>query len=220
MAMRDRVVDELLAEQVRYYRARAPEYDATSPPVAPEAVAALRALGPVHRAIELGAGTGQITGILAGIAGEVLAVDSSPEVLELNRSKVRAPNVRRVVADVFGWTSPWAADLVLFAALLSHIPSDRFDDFWAAIDRMLVPGGRVFVLDEAPHVLWGEEREPDAGAEVVTRTLNDGRRFRIVKVLWEPADLEARLAELGWAGRFARQDPFYWGVVERSVAGD
>ena len=150
----------------------------------------------------------------------MLAVNSSPEVLELNRSKVSAPNVERVVADVFAWTPTRTADLVLFAALLSHIPSERFEEFWAAIDRMLVPGGRVFVLDEAPHALWREERAPDAGAEVVTRTLNDGRRFRIVKVLWEPADLEARLAELGWAGRFARHDPFYWGVVERLVAGD
>ena len=222
MPMRDQVVDDLLAEQIRYYRERAPEYDATSPGdpfalVIAEANEALRAMGPVDLAIELGAGTGQFTGVLATVAGQVLAVDSSPEVLELNRSKVTALNVERVVADVFAWTPPWAADLVLFAALLSHIPSERFADFWAAIDRMLAPGGRVFVIDESPHGVWSEEWAPDAGAEIVMRTLNDGRRFRIVKVLWEPAELEARLAELGWIGRFTRHDPFYWGVVERSV---
>ena len=219
MAMRDQLVDDLLAEQIRYYRERAPEYDETSPPVAPEVVAALRALGRVDRAIELGAGTGQITAILANIAGEVVAVDSSPEALELSALKVPAPNVQRVVGDVFDWTPPWAADLVLFAALLSHIPSERFADFWAAIDRMLAPGGRIFVLDEAPHALWHEERAATAEEQVVMRTLSDGRRFRIVKVLWEPAALEARLAELGWVGHFTRHDPFYWGVVERWVAG-
>ena len=48
------------------------------------------------------------------------------------------------------------------------------------------------------------------------RTLQDGRRFRIVKVLWEPADLAARLEGAGWRATFEREDPFFWGVVERS----
>ncbi len=56
---------ELLDEQIRYYRARAPEYDATSTPEDdPFAEAgnrvrdALRAFAPRGRVIELAAGTG------------------------------------------------------------------------------------------------------------------------------------------------------------------
>jgi hypothetical protein len=33
---------------------------------------------------------------------------------------------------------------------------------------------------------------------VATRTLGDGRQFDIVKVFWDPADLEQRLRALNW----------------------
>ncbi len=214
------MTDELLAEQIRYYRARAPEYDATARPdddpyddVFARAVADLRALGPVGSAIELGAGTGQYTAVLASVAEAVVAVDSSPEALELLRLKVAAPNIATVAADAFDWRPETPADLVVFGALLSHIPSDRFDAFWAAIDAMLAPDGRVFVLDEAAHGLWSEE--VTAQDEVVMRTLLDGRRFRIVKVLWDPEALARRLEGSGWRARFVREDPLFWGVVER-----
>jgi len=217
------MTEELLREQVAYYRARAPEYDATSrPPGDPfaalgaEAEAALVALGPVTRAIELGPGTGQYTGLLAGIAGHVTAVDTAPEMLAINAARVPAANVERVVADVFEWRPAERAQLVMFGALLSHIPSDRFDAFWGAVDGMLAPGGRVFVFDESPHGLWREEAAGPAD-EVVVRTLEDGRRFHIVKVLWDARDLEARLASIGWRARLVRRDPFYWGTVERAA---
>jgi demethylmenaquinone methyltransferase/2-methoxy-6-polyprenyl-1,4-benzoquinol methylase len=101
------VTDELLAEQIRYYRERAPEYDATSPadvhPYADtfaRAAADLRVLGPVGLAIELGAGTGQFTGALASTAEAVVAVDSSPEALEHLQATVDASNVDTVAADL------------------------------------------------------------------------------------------------------------------------
>jgi SAM-dependent methyltransferase len=214
------VTDELLAEQVRYYRERAPEYDVTAVPHdhpfgAPMARIAgdLRALGPVATAIELGAGTGEWTGALASIAESVVAVDASPEALALLRAKVDAGNVTTVAADVMTWRPDAPADLIVFGALFSHIPSDRFDAFWSAVDEMLAPGGRVFVIDEAPHALWPEEWT--AQDEVVIRTLQDGRRFRVVKVLWEPEALAGRLWSIGWVATFLREDPFYWGVVTR-----
>ena len=215
------MTDELLAEQVRYYRERANEYDATSPQgfhpydaVVDRVRDELRALGPVGRAIELGAGTGQFTGTLASIAERVIAVDSAPETLDILRTKVDAPNVETVAADVFDWTPDEPADLVVFAALFSHIPSDRFDAFWAAIDRMVAPGGRAFLIDESPHDLWA--RDTRATDEIVVRTLQDGREFRIVKVLWNPETLSRRLLDVGWRATFAREDPLYWGVVERA----
>jgi SAM-dependent methyltransferase len=219
-------LDELLDEQVRYYRARAPEYDATAPTydvalrpddpfasIAAEGIRELRALGPVDRAIELGAGTGQFTRIVASLARAVEAVDTSPEVLAINAANVPAPNVRRIVADAFRFVPERRADLVVAAALVSHIPRERAAAFWAAVDGMLRPGGQVFLFDEAPHGLWSEEAggEPD----MVWRTLEDGRRFRIVKVLWEPDDLEAVLEDLGWRAAITRQDPFWWATVRR-----
>jgi demethylmenaquinone methyltransferase/2-methoxy-6-polyprenyl-1,4-benzoquinol methylase len=215
------LTDERIAEQVRYYRARATEYDATSPhdahafqPVFARVRAALAGLGPVQRAIELGAGTGQFTGVLASIAEHVVAVDSAPETLEILRGRVQAQNVRTVAADVFDWVPDAPADLVVFAALFSHVPSDRFEEFWAAIDRMVAPGGRAFLIDESPHELWTEEWT--STEEIVVRTLTDDRSFRIVKVLWDPDELSRRLLEVGWRATFAREDPLFWGAVERA----
>ena len=214
-------VEALLAEQVRYYRERAPEYDATSRPegdpyakIAALAHAELRSLGPVARAIELGAGTGQFTELVAAIADEVEAVDTSPEVLELNRRKLGAANVRYTVADVFTWRPAEPADLVVAAALLSHIPRERFGAFWASVGAMLRPDGPFFLFDEAPHGVWSEEAT--AAPEVVMRTLNDGRRFRIVKILWDVDELTAVLRDLGWTARLTRRDPFIWGTIARA----
>jgi demethylmenaquinone methyltransferase/2-methoxy-6-polyprenyl-1,4-benzoquinol methylase len=216
------VTDELMGEQVRYYRERAPEYDATSTapgdpfgPLTAAAVEDLRRLGPVERAIELGAGTGQWTERIAPIATHLIAVDTAPEMLELNARNVPAPQVERVVADAFVFVPDEPADLVVFSALLSHIPSDRFDAFWAAVGRMLKPTGRAWLFDESPHGLWREEWLVEGESEVVHRTLEDGRRFRIVKVLWDAADLTERLAGIGWRASLVRRDPFYWGTAER-----
>jgi demethylmenaquinone methyltransferase/2-methoxy-6-polyprenyl-1,4-benzoquinol methylase len=218
------VTDELLEEQIRYYRERAPEYDVTSTPdgdpfaaLTAVAIEELRGIGPVDRAVELGAGTGQWTGHVASVARHVIAVDSSPEVLALNAEKVRSPNVEHVVADLFTWRPSEPVDLIVFTAVLSHIPHERFEAFWSGVRDMLVPGGRVFVFDESAHGLWQEEST--VAPEVVYRTLQDGRRFRIVKVLWVPAQLRDRLARLGWDANLVHRDPFYWGTIVRTRRG-
>ncbi len=208
-------MDDVIAEQIRYYRERAPEYDATSPTITPAAEAALERLGPVGAAIELGAGTGKLTGLLATMAGQVVAVDLSPEALAINRAKHPGSDITFVAADVFAWQPDSPAPLVVFGALLSHVPDERFAAFWEAVDRMLARDGQVFILDESDHDLSREEVADDA-AGIVSRTLEDGRSFRIVKVLWDPVALAERLAGLGWSASFSRQDPFFWGVVTRS----
>ncbi|HXU56864.1 MAG TPA: class I SAM-dependent methyltransferase, partial [Casimicrobiaceae bacterium] len=61
------------------------------------------------------------------------------------------------------------------------------------------------------HVLPG--REPG----IVTRKLNDGREFRIVKVFYEPAALAAKLDALGWKADLA-QTPHYFIYGEARLA--
>jgi ubiquinone/menaquinone biosynthesis C-methylase UbiE len=93
---------QLIDEQIAYYRARAAEYDATSTPEgdpfaahADRIRAALRSSAPRGRVLELAAGTGQWTGILHESADDLLVTDASPEMLELNRSRMGDwPNVR------------------------------------------------------------------------------------------------------------------------------
>src|SRR4051812_34416704 len=95
--------DALLAEQVDYYRARAPEYDrwwnrTHQYELAPDLKATwdhdvdalqtwLEEQAPLGRVLELACGTGIWTRRLASVADSITAVDASPEVLAINRSQ-------------------------------------------------------------------------------------------------------------------------------------
>jgi SAM-dependent methyltransferase len=208
---------ELLDEQIAYYRARAPEYEewflrqgrydrGEAHRVAwfaeVEAVeAALRAAAPRGRVLELACGTGLWTRRLAPHASELTAIDAAPEALELNRERVANERVRYLQADLFRWQPRETYDFVFFGFWLSHVPPDRFASFWATVHAALAPGGRVFFVDNAhnPAIAARDHTLPESGF-VMDRVLNDGRQFRVVKIFYEPAELERHLAALGFAG--------------------
>ena len=213
--------EQLIDEQIAYYRARAAEYDATSTPeddpfaeAADRIRDALRAFEPRGRVIELAAGTGPWTGLLADHAEELVVTDASPEMLELNRAKVGERAIRYQVANAFAMEATHDHDVVFFGFFLSHVPAGRFEPFWGVVSGLLAPGGRVFFVDEAAHGLW-EEDWVDREAGIVRRPLTDGRVHRAVKVLWTPADLERRLTSLGWDASATSEVPFYWGTATR-----
>lgn len=158
-------VDDLLAEQRAYYRARAPEYDdwwrrfgrydrgdanteVWLGDVA-EAEARLNAFAPTGRVLELAAGTGNWTTRLVEHADRVTAVDASPETLAINREKLgaAADRVDYVEADLFAWAPTDGFDVVFMGFWLTHVPDSRFDAFWEFVAACLRPDGRVFVLD-------------------------------------------------------------------------
>jgi demethylmenaquinone methyltransferase/2-methoxy-6-polyprenyl-1,4-benzoquinol methylase len=68
------------------------------------------------------------------------------------------------------------------------------------VRRALAPGGFAYVIDSAhdPTSTAANHPTPDRHAGIVTRKLDDGREFRIVKVFWEPAALANRLRALGF----------------------
>jgi SAM-dependent methyltransferase len=199
---RDRV-----AEQKRYYAERAPEYDdwwyrrgryeleperlARWQDDAAEAEVALEALAPLGRVLELAAGTGIWTRKLVRLADRVVAVDANAETLALN-----TPDAELVQADVFEWRPADRFELAFFSFWLSHVPEERFEEFWTLVRDAVGPGGRVFLVDsgagDAAHT--GTDQ---AGWEE-TRSLADGRTFRIVKRRWSPAELAARVRPLGF----------------------
>lgn len=194
-------LDSLLAEQVAYYKARAPEYDATHAFDAASRATlldALRAFAPRGRVLELACGTGQWTEELAGHASLLTAVDASTEMIALNRARVQQDNVRYVVADLFGWSTPERYDVVFFSMWLSHVPPQRFEGFWALVGDCLEEKGRVFMIDELPAVADHERWISNPIAPVVERPLSTGARYRAIKMLQDPAELDARLSRLGW----------------------
>jgi demethylmenaquinone methyltransferase/2-methoxy-6-polyprenyl-1,4-benzoquinol methylase len=195
------VTDEVLADQVDYYRRRADEYDVT----AYGDVAAARAriarlvaeMRPTGRVLEIACGTGLWTEALAGPADTVTAIDAAPEVVAIARDRVRSAKVRFEVADVFSWEPGARFDVIFFSAWLSHVPMSRFEQFWHSLRGLLAEDGRVLFIDE--HV---DERAKEAYVpgrdEIIERRLSDGSTFRIVKNFVDPDELEVRLRGLGW----------------------
>jgi 2-polyprenyl-3-methyl-5-hydroxy-6-metoxy-1,4-benzoquinol methylase len=208
--------EELLRGQIEYYRARASEYDEwflrqgryDRGPEANarwfEEVAAVRAaLGRFHPAgdvLELACGTGLWTEQLAATARSITAVDAAPEVLELNRLRLRSPKVKYVQADLFAWRPDAQYDAVFFGFWLSHVPPQEFESFWRLAADSLRPGGRVFFVDSKyePTSTARDHTLGSPGAGEVLRRLKDGREYRIVKVFYQAEALRARLIQLGW----------------------
>ena len=212
---------DLLEEQVAYYRARAAEYDATTTPdgdpLGPHGYATRAALSrfePRGRVLEIAAGTGQWTSILAEYADELTVTDASPEMLALNRARVGVSTVVYRMADAFTLEPTHAFDVVFFGFFLSHVPRSSFGAFWHVVEGLLAPGGRVFFVDEGDHGLWDEDWIDRPGG-VVRRTLTDGTAHRAVKVLWQVDELEPALRALGWDASITSEGPFYWGHATR-----
>jgi SAM-dependent methyltransferase len=208
--------ERLLAEQRRYYRERAPEYDdwwfrrgayALDDETrgrwfadVGELEAALDAFGPRGDVLELAAGTGIWTRRLLRHADRVTAVDAVPEVLELNRARTGG-KAEYVLADVLAWEPPRKFDVCFFAFWHSHVPSRHFAAFWRLVGRTLKPAGRVFLVDNAR--LGDSSHLVSATGEVARRRLSDGREFDIVKRFWPPGELEREVATAGWRLRVA-----------------
>jgi demethylmenaquinone methyltransferase/2-methoxy-6-polyprenyl-1,4-benzoquinol methylase len=196
-----------VAEQKRYYAERAPEYDdwwyrRGRYELEPEALgrwqadiaeaeAALEEFAPGGTVLELAAGTGIWTRKLVRLAERVVAVDANAETLALNTS-----DAELVRADVFEFEPAQRFHLVFFSFWLSHVPEQRFDEFWSLVQAALVPGGRVFLVDS------GAGDTAHTGTDQAdweeTRSLSDGRTFRIVKRRWAPGELTDRVRPLGF----------------------
>jgi 2-polyprenyl-3-methyl-5-hydroxy-6-metoxy-1,4-benzoquinol methylase len=224
--------DSMLQEQVAYYRARAAEYDewflrtgrydrGVSHRIAWQAeLAAVEQSLREHivggEVLELACGTGLWTQQLAQLNRRVMAVDSSAEAIALNRARTHSDHIHYVLADLFSWIPPPAQfDAVFFGFWLSHVPADRFEAFWAMVRAALRPNGRVFWIDSLlDPSSTAHDHGPLDHSGVARRRLNDGREFRVVKMFYEPADLEQRLSRLGFAG-WARSSGrfFHYGCV-------
>jgi SAM-dependent methyltransferase len=227
-----------LEQQLEYYRARAGEYDdwwlrtgrydrgdeANAAWFAEVATleAALERFGARGDVLELACGTGLWTRHLVAYADHVTAVDGAPEVLELNRIRTEAlgASVTYLEADLFSWEPPrHAFDVCMFGFWLSHVPAERFAEFWTMVSAALRPAGRVLLIDSqrAPRSKARDHTMPAEDSSLEQRRLDDGREFEIVKRYYEPAALRAQLAELGWECELRTTGEFFiYGVATRT----
>jgi demethylmenaquinone methyltransferase/2-methoxy-6-polyprenyl-1,4-benzoquinol methylase len=233
--MTDRLAQRL-SEQVRYYRARAPEYDAWAErrgafdrglqndgwfAEQQRLAAALRDFQPTGDVLEIAGGTGQWTERLAGHADSLTVVDAATEALEQNELRLRAAGHRvdYVRTDFFTWQPPRRYDVVFFSYWLSHVPPDYFESFWERVAACLAPDGRVFLID---NIATGQAASldpetPGGDGVSVMRPAPDGRIYRVWKVLWRPEELRAALAGLGWTFEvFSTGSYFMWAEGRRT----
>jgi 2-polyprenyl-3-methyl-5-hydroxy-6-metoxy-1,4-benzoquinol methylase len=224
-----RGTDALLAEQIEYYRARALEYDEWWDRLGrydrgPEArarwfserdevLAAFDGLDLQGDVLELAPGTGIWTERLARTARSITAVDASSEMIAVNRHRLgdAAATVTYVHEDLFAWSPARRFDAVVFCFWISHVPEERLDHFLRTVAAALTNGGRIFFVDgkRQPDSTAIDHDLPDPGSQVMTRRLNDGRAYRIVKNFWPSRQLESRCREAGLDVTVAETETYF-----------
>ena len=205
-------VGRLIEAQRTFYDLRAPDFGNESVPdrrvmgaMPAELVAALvDEFAPTGEVLELASGTGTFTRELVRHARSVTALDGSEAMHERSRRAVDGGTVRYVHADIFEWRPDQLYDEVFFGFWLSHVPPPAFDGFWSLVRSCLRPGGRVAFVDEDDRGVVHDDVELVEGVPLARRTLRDGRQFDVVKVFWQPDELEARLRSLGWQAEVRR----------------
>jgi ubiquinone/menaquinone biosynthesis C-methylase UbiE len=103
-------------------------------------------------AIDLGCGNGRSASLLADHYDTVRAVDLSPEMIQLARSRRPHPRVSYAVADLDHESGEY--DLVLSIMVLHHVPDIR--KTLDRVSRMVSPGGTAILVDNAqmPQTRW------------------------------------------------------------------
>jgi SAM-dependent methyltransferase len=143
-----------------------------------EAIAALAPEG--LTVVDMGCGDGFLTEMLAQRFARVIAVDHSPERLEAARRRLGGRAVDFRLGEIDALPLPAAsADAVFLSLVLHHVPEIATALREAA--RVLRPGGRVVVVDLAPH-----------DEESLRETLGD------LRLGLDPERLAAELAAAGF----------------------
>jgi ArsR family transcriptional regulator len=145
---------------------------------------------------DLGCGTGQLTETVAPYVKQVIAVDSSPDMLEAARQRLGgAGNVDLRNGDLENLPLGLGElDAAMLSLVLHYSPSPA--RALAEVGRVLRPGGRVLVVDMLPHER--QEYQQQMGhvwlgfsEKQMTRFLA-GAGFSQVRFRMLPADPDAR----------------------------
>jgi SAM-dependent methyltransferase len=97
------------------------------------------------RVLELGCGTGYFTRELARCEAEIVAVDVSPELLEIARTDYPAGNVRYEIQNACALSYPNACfDSIVGSSVLHHLD---INEVLAEIYRVLKEGGTIYFTE-------------------------------------------------------------------------
>jgi SAM-dependent methyltransferase len=213
------IPESVLREQQIYYNERAAEYDqwwlrtgrydrgeeenAIWFAEQDEVRTAFAAAGWGGDVVELAGGTGTWTLWLAERVAAVTVLDGSAEMIAINTNRLREHGLLQKVSfeqlDLFDWQPERTWDGLFMGYFLSHVPDDRLERFLAAVAAAIRPGGWIGILDgrRDERSSSPDQPPPPEGTDTMTRRLNDGREFTIVKRYDTPDTLSAALARHG-----------------------
>lgn len=201
-----------------YYAQRAAEYDEVyRKPERQADLARLRQLLPPmvagKRVLEIAAGTGYWTQVLAGTAEAITATDLNAETIAVATQRSYGPaRVSMQTADAYRLdTVPGDFDLVFCGFWWSHIPRADVLRFLAGARDRTGPGTGLILLDNryVPGSSHPVTRTGPDGDTYQQREVADGRSYEVLKNFPDRQQLEADLAgaavELTWT-----ELEYYW----------
>jgi ubiquinone/menaquinone biosynthesis C-methylase UbiE len=201
-----------------YYAARAREYERVY--ARPERQADLRQLEILlpsmfagRRVLDVACGTGYWTRFLAREASAIVAVDVTAEALEVAAKKPwPSGRVGFQVADAYALPDELGFFDAAFAGFWwSHVPARDRARFLASLDRRLIAGARVVLLDNL--FVAGSStpiayRDAD-GNTYQRRRLDDGSEHVVVKNFPSETELRGEIGAFGRDMQFTALQ-YYW----------
>ena len=102
-------------------------------------------LRPGMTILEIGCGTGYFTRELTRRGADIVAIDVSPDLLEIAKAKYSAPNVRYEIQNAYALTYADAMfDSVVGSSILHHL---EIEEALREIYRVLNPGGTIYFTE-------------------------------------------------------------------------
>lgn len=152
------IIAEREAEAAAYFKAHAPDWDrlrSLHVPTTAVDTAILRALGDHHpgRLVDIGTGIGTMLLLFADRADHMIGIDRSPDMLRFGRVKLAEGGITNAELRQGDMNSldlpPGSADTVMLHQVLHYARHPAAVVAEAA--RLLAPGGRLVIVDVAPH---------------------------------------------------------------------
>ena len=165
-----------------------------------------RSPGPFERVVDLGTGSGRMLTLLGRRSKMAIGLDLSQQMLNIARANVAQAGLEKVElrhGDIFATRlPPESADLVVVHQVLHYLSDPAAAVAEAA--RLVAPGGKLLIVDFAPHsleFLRAEHRRLGFSDEEIGNWLSDGGLKTSASIALKP-DREGLTVKI-WTGERA-----------------